>query len=81
MKLGIKDIDMLHNIHDSLDGTSTLLLGLANYDGVEPDVKSAIDIIADILETDRAEIYRLLRRITKSRSTGQAMSDELVAEQ
>lgn len=81
MKLGIKDINMLHNIHDNLNGTSTLLLGLGNYIGVDPDVKSAIDIIADILETDRAELQHLLDKDAESRLPGHVMNGELATKQ
>lgn len=81
MELDIRDINMLRGIHDSLNGASTLLSALARYYGVDLNVQSAIDIIVDILETDRSELQELLSKDVKSQSTGHAMDDELVAKQ
>lgn len=39
----------LRMARDTMDGASTLLVGLCEYDGVELDVKNALDIIADKL--------------------------------
>ena len=39
----------LRMARDVMDGASTLLVGLCEYDGVDPDVKNALDIIADKL--------------------------------
>ena len=40
---------VLRMARDVMDGASTLLVGLTEYDGVDPDVKNALDIIADKL--------------------------------
>ena len=39
----------LRMARDVMDGASTLLVGLAEYDGVDPDVRNALDIVADKL--------------------------------
>lgn len=39
----------LRMARDVMDGASTLLVGLTEYDGVDPDVSNALDIIADKL--------------------------------
>ena len=44
-----KRVEALRMARDVMDGASTLLTGLAEYDGVEPDVKNALDIVTDKL--------------------------------
>lgn len=39
----------LHMARDVMDGCSTLLAGLCEYDGVDPDVAHALDIVTDKL--------------------------------
>ena len=40
---------VLRMARDVMDGASTLLVGLTEYDGVDPDVRNALDIVADKL--------------------------------
>lgn len=51
MELTLEKLDTLRDVRDMLDGVITLLLGLAEYDGVDRDVKSALHIVANELET------------------------------
>ena len=60
MDLTVDNLDTLRHVHDLLDGVNTLLLGLAEYDGVDRDVKSALHIVAAELETGKEKLMDVL---------------------
>ena len=60
MILTTEKIDTLYSVHDLLDGACTLLLGLAEYDGVDKEVKSALHIVASELEVGRDGLDNVL---------------------
>ena len=63
MELSIDDLDALQDVHDSLSGACTLLLGLASYDGIGSDARPAINTTAKELETKRDELQRILMAV------------------
>ncbi len=60
MELTVDNLDTLRDVHDLLDGVNTLLLGLAEYDGVDRDVRSALNIIVAELDTGKEKLMEVL---------------------
>jgi len=60
MELTARDLQALHVVHDTLNGTTALLDGLSRYDGIESEVEAALSIIADTIETDRERVQHIL---------------------
>ena len=63
MVLTTEKIDTLYSIYDLLDGACTLLLGLAEYDGVDKEVKAALHIVASELEMGRDGLDNVLSSV------------------
>jgi hypothetical protein len=74
MEITSSDLDTLQTVHDLLIGSSTLLLGLASYDGIGTDSAPAIEIVARALETGAAALWRISEAADDPLGTGPSMN-------